>query len=244
MKKVIIMGATSGIGREIAILLGKNGWIVGVAGRRSELLEQMKEENSNITFTKRIDVTSQESPQQIFDFIEEMGGIDLYVHVAGIGWQNTELNMEKEKQTLMTNGYGFAQLVGTVFNYFSVKGEGQIACISSIAGTKGLGAAPSYSATKSFQQHYLESMAQLSTIRKADITITDIRPGFVATDLIAGSNFPMQMDVEYVGKLAVDAILKKKNVVVIDWKYKILVFFWKCIPRCLWIKLAIGKVDK
>lgn len=240
MKKAIVVGATSGIGKEVALLLAQDGWKVGIAGRRTELLKTIVSSSPNIVAYKTIDVTKEGAETLLLDLIDEMGDIDLYFHSSGIGWQNPTLDMDKEVSTVITNGVGFTRMVATAFNYFSNHQKcGHIACISSIAGTKGLGAASAYSATKRFQNHYLECLTQLANMRKLSITITDIRPGFVATDLISSGSYPMVLNPKKVAKNIVKAIYKKKGVVIIDWRYRLLVMLWKLIPRWLWIRLRI-----
>lgn len=240
MKKAIVIGATSGIGKEVALLLANQGWQVGIAGRRTELLRELHGTSANITHYKQIDVTQADAPTLLLQLIDEMGGMDLYFHSSGIGWQNNALDAEKELLTVKTNGVGFTQMVDTAFNFFATEQRaGHIACISSIAGTKGLGAAPAYSATKRFQNHYMECLTQMARMRKLPIAITDIRPGFVATDLISGSGYPMQLTAKDVAKDIMKAIKKKKGVAIIDWRYRILVGFWRLIPRWLWIRLRI-----
>ncbi len=240
-KRAIIIGATSGIGREVAILLAQNGWTVGVAGRRENLLNDLVNSTAGVTCYKVIDVNDNDAPVLLSQLIEKLGGMDLYLHSTGIGWQNEELDVKKEICTVETNAMGFTRLITAAFRYFSEHGGGQLAAISSIAGTKGLGAAPSYSASKAYQQHYLESLQQLSTIRHNNITITDIRPGFVATDLIAGSNFPMQLKPSEVARTIVAAINSRKKVITIDWRYRILTALWRIIPRSLWVRMKIKK---
>ena len=257
MRKVIVMGATSGIGMEVAKLLAANGWQVGIAGRRVERLEALTQEVNErnksknlldkdtniiggITSYKQIDVTSPNAPSLLLELIEEMGGIDLYFHSSGIGWQNNSLDIEKELKTVETNGVGFVRMVDTAFNWFADRQKkGRIACITSIAGTKGLGAAPAYSSTKRFQNHYLECLSQQAHMRHLPISITDIRPGFVKTDLIAGSNYPLQLSASYVATHIVRAIEKGKEIKVIDWRYSLLVFFWRLVPRWIWTKMRI-----
>ena len=131
-------------------------------------------------------------------------------------------------------------MVTCAFNYFAAKGNGHIAVISSIAGTKGLGAAAAYSASKRFQNTYIDCLDQLCHIRKLNIDFTDIRPGFVATPLLdGGGKYPMVMDVSKVARRIVTALNKKERVTVIDWRYRILVFFWRLIPLWLWRRLPI-----
>ena len=144
------MGATSGIGCEVAKLLASKGYQVAIAGRREARLNELQAAVPGIVASKVIDVCSDEAPQLLLQLAHEMGGIDLYFHSSGIGFQNLSLNEEKEMSTVETNALGFTRMIGTAFRYFTDKGSGHIAAISSIAGTKGLGAAPAYSSSKRF----------------------------------------------------------------------------------------------
>ena len=172
--------------------------------------------------------------------IESCGGMDVYFHASGIGKQNYSLNSAIELATIKTNGEGFVRMITAAWDYFRQKGQGHIAVISSIAGTKGLGAAPAYSATKRFQNCYLVALAHLARLNHLSISLTDIRPGFVATDLLAdGKKYPLLMQKEKVARLIVQAILKRKKRVILDWKYVILVFFWRLIPASIWERLPI-----
>ncbi len=238
-KRAIIIGATSGIGREVAMELARSGWTVGVAGRREALLRELVSSVDGVSCYEVIDVNDEAAPARLQKLIDKLGGMDLYLHSAGIGWQNVALDVEREMDTVETNAMGFTRLVTFAFNYFAGHGGGHVAAISSIAGTKGLGAAPSYSATKAFQQHYLESLQQLSAIRHLGITVTDIRPGFVATDLLAGGNYPLQLQVADVARTIANALNRGKKVVTIDWRYRLLVALWRMVPRSLWVRMRI-----
>ena len=117
-KKAIVMGATSGIGMEVAKLLAAKGWQVGIAGRRIERLQALISQGG-ITCYQQIDVTSPNAPAQFLELIEKLGGMDLYFHSSGIGWQNNTLDIEKELKTVETNGLGFTRMVDTAFNWFA-----------------------------------------------------------------------------------------------------------------------------
>lgn len=255
------MGATSGIGQEVARLLAANGYEVGIAGRREERLVQMAQATPGIVTHRQIDVTKEDAPTELYKLIEELGGMDLYFHSSGIGWENVALDADKELKTVETNGVGFVRMVSAAYNWFAeqradeakqrTEGDEQragdkerkarIACITSIARTRGLGAAPAYSATKRMQAHYLECLSQQARMRHLNIGITDIRPGFVATDLIAGSHFPLQLKAEDVARTIVRAIERGSEVVTIDWRYRLLVAAWQLIPRWLWVRLTAIK---
>ena len=119
-KKAIVMGATSGIGMEVAKLLAAKGWQVGIAGRRIERLQALISQ-SGITCYQQIDVTSPDAPAQLQELIDKLGGMDLYFHSSGIGWQNNTLDIEKELKTVETNGLGFTRMVDTAFNCFAAQ---------------------------------------------------------------------------------------------------------------------------
>ncbi|MBP5569865.1 MAG: SDR family NAD(P)-dependent oxidoreductase [Prevotella sp.] len=239
-RRAIIMGASSGMGYRIAEIFLEKGWQLGVAARREELLLSLKENHPDKVVTASIDVNDAKAGELLLQMTERMGGIDLYFHVSGIGKQNMELQQDVELSTVETNGTGFTRCITTMFNYMADHGGGQIAAISSIAGTKGLGAAPSYSATKAFQNIYLEALEQQASMRYLNIRITDIRPGFVATPLLGDDpHYPMLMDTERTAQEIVRAVLRQKHVRVLDWRYRILTPLWRLIPRWLWRRLNI-----
>jgi len=238
--KAIIVGASSGIGFEVARQLLAEGWQLGVAARREEQLLELKAEAPEQVEVMKIDVTQPDADQLLMALVERLGGMDLYFHVSGIGKQNRTLEPEIELRTVETNAVGFTRMVGAAYRYFAEKKEGHIAAISSIAGTKGLGPAPSYSATKALQATYLEALEQQARQRGLPIHITDIRPGFVDTALL-NDNFPypMLMKPEAVARDIVSSIKKRRHVRVIDGRYRILTFFWGLIPRWLWRRLKL-----
>lgn len=249
MKKAIIIGASSGIGFEVARQLLAEGWQIGVAARREERLMTLKAEAPDRVEVMTIDITKADAEERLMRLIERLGGMNLYFHASGIGKQNRTLEPDIELRTVETNALGFTRMIGAAYRYFadslsSPTGGGQegatIAAISSIAGTKGLGPAPSYSATKALQATYLEALEQQAHQRGLDIHITDIRPGFVDTALL-NDNFPypMLMRPETVARDIVRSIHKHRHVRIIDWRYRILTALWGLIPRWLWRHILI-----
>ena len=114
MKKAIVIGASSGIGMEVARLLLKQNWKVGVAARRVDLLKTIGDVE-----TKQIDVTNPEATQQLKHLIDRVGGMDLFFYASGIGKQNWTLDFSIEDATLRTNALGFTHCIDVVFHYFA-----------------------------------------------------------------------------------------------------------------------------
>ena len=235
MKRAIVVGASSGIGMEVARLLLQQGWTVGVAARRVELLQTIGQVE-----VAQIDVTAEDAAERLRSLITRLGGMDLFFYASGIGKQNRELKEDIELATMQTNGVGFTRMIGEAYRYFATQGEGHIAAITSIAGTKGLGPAPAYSATKAMQNVYLQALEQQAHARGLKIHFTDIRPGFVDTALLAGNfHYPMMLKPEKVAQEIVSAIDSKQHIRVIDWRYRLLTALWRRIPRCLWRNMKL-----
>lgn len=230
MKRAVVIGASSGIGKEVAKLLIKDGWTVGVAARRVDMLKEL-----SATATEQIDVTKEDATERLQTLIGQLGGMDLFFYASGIGKQNREMEEDIELATMQTNGLGFTRMIGEAYRYFAKQGCGHIAAITSIAGTKGLGPAPSYSATKAMQNVYLQALEQQAKSRGLKIHFTDIRPGFVDTALLSGDfHYPMMLKPEKVAKEIITAINRHQHIRVIDWKYRFLTALWRRIPKCLW----------
>ena len=245
MKTAIIIGATSGLGREAAARLVAEGWKVGIAGRRTATLEAFQNEfGKDKVCIARMDVTRPESVEALDDLLSQTGDPDLFFYVSGVGFQNRELDEEKEMRIIQTNSEGMVRMVDHFFNYvrthnYSKRHKAHIAVITSVAGTNGMGASPAYSATKKMQSTYLTALSQLSRMDKIPVCFTDIRPGFVATDILnPNKHYPMLMSKEKATDHVMKALHKKKRVYTFDWRFRLVVGLWKMIPRFVWERLT------
>lgn len=238
-KRIVIVGATSGIGLDVARLFISRGWFVGVAGRNTQMLDALKQENPSQVYTAVIDITHSDAPERLSHLIEEMSGMDVYFHSSGIGYNNPQLDETKELDTLRTNGEGFTRMIAAAYRYFRLRKKGQIVAISSVAATRGMGSAPAYSATKRFQMHYLQSIRQLATTDSLHLTVTEIRPGFVDTPLLRDGKYPMLMESKIVAQAIVKAVIRRKRLLTFDWRYRLLVAFWRMIPVRIWEKTRV-----
>lgn len=239
-KTAIIVGASSGIGLEVAKLLLTDGWHLGIAARREEPLLALKAQAPERVEVMTIDVTQPDAGERLQSLIQRLGCMDLYFHASGIGKQNRTLEEDIELRITETNAMGFTRMIVTAYRYFAARGAGHIAAITSIAGTKGLGPSPAYSATKALQSTYLQSLEQQAHQRGLNIYFTDIRPGFVDTALLEDNfPYPMLMRPESVARDIVRSIYKRRHVRVIDYRYRILTFFWRLVPRPIWRRLKL-----
>ena len=185
MKKAIIIGATSGIGLELAKVLAHSGYCVGITGRRLHLLEKLKSELGENVFLQTLDVSQSDASNDLQSMIKAMGDIDLMVINAGTGSIDPLLPWHKEKETIEINVLGFTAMANVAWHHFREKGKGHLVGVSSIAAIRG-GGTPAYNASKAFVSNYLQGLRYIATKSKLAITITDIQPGFVDTAMAQG----------------------------------------------------------
>lgn len=241
MKKIFIMGASSGIGLACAEAFLRGGLMLGLAARRTEKFEQLQKKYPGRVHYSAIDITKAEAKDKMLDLIKRMGGMDIYFHVSGIADKNPDLDPEKEVAVFETNTVGFVRCVSTAYQYFRRHGiKGQIAAVTSVAGTNGLANLSAYSASKAADRVWLTALMQLSNSTRAGITITDIRPGWITTPLLtSGKKHMMEMSLSYAVPRIIKAIVRKQRVAVIDWRWNILVGLWRIIPNALYTRLLL-----
>lgn len=234
MKRCIIIGATSGIGQALAELLLQNDYMIGVTGRREMLLDTLKEKNPDRVFVKRMDIQDLSAIEvSCKELVDQMGGLDLMIISAGIGEENKNLNFEIEHDVIKTNVQGFTCLADWGMRYFKEQGHGHLVNISSIAGIRGNGIAPSYNATKAYQINYLEGLRINAKNFGSSITVTDVRPGFVDTAMAKGDGLFWVAPVEKASKQIYRAIKQKKQVVYVSKRWKLIGILLKLIPYSL-----------
>ncbi|HHT61590.1 MAG: SDR family NAD(P)-dependent oxidoreductase [Paludibacteraceae bacterium] len=238
MKKAIIIGATSGIGRELAKLLMENGYKVGITGRRGELLDEIKKENPNAYSVKLLDVTDTKNAiEKLDELVSELGGMDVLILSSGIGDMNENLDFTIEKRTIDTNVIGFTCVADWAFNYFEKQNYGHLVGISSVGGLRGSRQAPAYNATKAYQINYLEGLRQKATNLKMPIFVTDIRPGLVDTAMAKGEGLFWVMPLNRVTQQIFRAIKRQKKVAYVTKRWRIIAFISKHLPKFIYDKM-------
>ncbi len=238
MEKAIIIGASSGMGYELARILSRNGYIVGVMARRVELLNKLCMGAEGRLLAKGIDVADAGSAMETLRaFIGEMGGVDLVVISAGTGDINNELNWHVEEETIRTNVTGFAALANVAMDHFTEKGRGHLVGISSIAALRGGRESPAYNASKAFESNYLEGLRQKVRKSGLPITLTDIKPGFVRTAMAKGEGIFWAAEPGKAAMQIYQAIKRKKTGAYITRRWALVAWVIKLLPACIYERL-------
>lgn len=238
MKKSIVIGATSGIGKGLAEKLASENYLVGITGRRNELLLELQSQNRKVFFPKNFDVAdTNKIPEHLEDLTKQLGGLDLLIISSGTGELNFNLDFEMEKRTVETNVLGFTCIANWAFNYFENQKFGHLVAISSIAGLRGSRMAPAYNATKAFQINYLEGLRQKAAKLKTEIFVTDIRPGFVDTAMAKGEGKFWVASVNKATNQIFQAIKMKKKIAYITKRWQLIAIIVKIIPRIIYDRM-------
>jgi short-subunit dehydrogenase len=237
MKKVIIIGATSGIGRELARLYAGAGYLVGATGRRQDLLYSLQLEYPNHIVTECFDATSDDSPAHLGSLCRKLGGLDLLIYNAGWGDLSETLDWATEKATIDVNVNGFLRAIHFGWHYFIRQGHGHLVTVSSIAGIRGNRHSTSYSAAKGFQSIYFEGLYLRARKLKVPLYVTDIQPGFVDTKMAKGPTFWVSSPKKAARQIA-RAIDHRRWRVYITRRWWIVAKLFKYIPA--WIYHRIG----
>ena len=237
MKKAIIVGATSGIGRALAKLLVENDYKVGITGRRTHLLAEIQNEKPDSYIIESFDISETQSiSSHLTTLTQKLGGLDVLVISSGTGDLNDTLNFDIEKRTIDTNVSGFTAVADWTFNYFEQQKHGHLVAISSVAGLRGNRSAPSYAASKAYQINYLQGLKQIAQKIKGAVIVTDIRPGFVDTPMAQGNVFWVA-SVDKAARQIYTAIKCKKKTAYVSKRWGIMALIMRLLPEWIYNKM-------
>jgi short-subunit dehydrogenase len=231
----------------VASLLVEKGWRVAVTARRTDALDELRVMyGADRVMTMAMDVTKAEATTTLDNILGEFGAPDLFFYASGIGGQNRELDIEKELDIIRTNCEGMVRVVDHFVNYvrsskeYDKRHRAHIAVITSVAGTRGIGTAAAYSASKAMQSEYITALSQLCSMENIPARFTDVRPRFVKTPILnPDKHYPMLISVDRAAQHILRGLKHKRRVLIFDWRFKLLVFFWHLIPRFVWERLSI-----
>ena len=232
---IVIIGATSGIGKALFEKYANGANRIGIIGRRTHLLDELHQKYPSKTISTKGDITHLEEIEQAINTLHDMlGKIDLAIVCAGIGEINTTLDYAVERPTIDTNVVGWTFVIDLLYHIFELQGHGHLVAITSAGGLRGEHIAPAYSATKAYQINYMEALRKKAFKNGRHITVTDIRPGLVDTAMAKGEGLFWVMPVEKVAGQIIAAIRKQKSVAYVTKRWHVLAVINKFLPECLY----------
>lgn len=238
-QRIIIIGATSGIGRQLAQLYAQQNWLVGVTGRREEMLQSLQDAYPDNIITQPMDVTEPNALELLKQLIIKMDGMDVLLYNSGFGQAEPVLRWEIEQKTTLTNVNGFLLLANYAFNFFIVNQQsGHIAATSSIAAIRGNSFAPAYSASKAFMSTYMEGLHMRAKKQRLPIFITDIQPGFVATKMAQGNKQFWVASPEKAARQIFRALERKQFKAYITRRWWLIAKMLKWMPNFIYHRIS------
>ena len=247
-KKVIwITGASSGIGKALAIKFAENGWIVAASARRENLLKELQNINQNI-YPYPLDVTDIEKCKSTAkSIIDNLNGIDICVFGTGMHDPKSEkqFNLNKIREIMEVNYFGTMNSINSIYDYFSEKKNGQISIISSVAGYRGLPAAGAYCASKAALTSFTESLN--FEMKMKNVRVSLISPGFIKTPMTDQNDFPMPMikSPEFAANEIYKGLTKKKGFEIHFPKaFTFIMKLLQILPNGLYFKLVSKGMKK
>lgn len=235
---IIIIGATSGIGKALFEKYTTEGNRIGIVGRRTILLDELSKQYPGCTLTATADITKQDEVERaIHDFTKEFGHVDLAIVCSGTGEINPTLDYALERPTLNTNVIGWTFVIDTLFHLFEQQAHGHLVAITSAGGLRGEAMAPAYSATKAYQINYMEALRKKAFKAGGKVIVTDIRPGLVNTAMAKGEGLFWVMPVEKVASQICAAIRKRKSKVYVTKRWHVLAIINKNFPFTLYKRM-------
>ena len=238
MKKVIIVGATSGIGLELARQMVKRGYRVGGCGRRDEVLNKLENDLSSNFYGQKLDIRATGSiDNSMNQLIEKLDGMDICIISSGVSKDNLLLEWSVEQNIIQTNIVGYAAVAAFAARYFLRQRTGHLVGITSLTKYFANRSVPSYNASKAFASNYLDSLRY--RLHGKNLFVTEIVPGFIDTPMLKNpERTVMLIPVEKAVEQMIKAIEKKKKVVIISKRWRIFKWLLPIIPDVVYRKVT------
>ncbi len=228
----VIIGASSGIGKNLAGELSSEGWRLALAARRLDLLEKIAAACGPDTLIRCVDLTECEKAAAVIQsLLDELGTVDLFIISAGTGHINPELEWYPDRDTLLVNVAGFVSLAQVAMRHFLRQGYGHLVGISSIAALRGSGGSAAYAASKAFQSIYLDGLRDLAKLRGLPITVTEAQPGFVDTAMMKASRPFWVASPEVAARQILRAVRRGAKHAYVTRRWAIVAWLFKLLPR-------------
>lgn len=235
---IVIIGATSGVGKTLFEKYANENNRIGIIGRRAHLLDELYQKYPSKTIPTKADITNLEEIEQAINALhKEMEYIDLAIVCSGTGDINATLDYSIERPAIDTNIVGWTFVIDMLYHILEQQGHGHLVAITSAGGLRGEAMAPAYSATKAYQINYVEALRKKALKNGEHIIVTDICPGLVDTAMAKGEGLFWVMPVEKVARQIISAIRKKKSKAYVTRRWHILAIINKNLPFFLYKRL-------
>ena len=237
---VLISGASSGLGRSLALQYAKQGATLGLIARRRELLKDLSQEIPNAAIYVA-DVRDSDAMQAVaHDFVLHHGQPDIVIANAGISrGVLTEYAEDGEvfADILATNVNGMLHIFQPFISHMRAVGNGRLVGIASVAGYRGLPGGGAYSASKAAAIAYLESLRV--EMHGSGVSVITVCPGYVITPMTASNPFymPFLMSAEDMADKIIRVIDRRKLYAVIPWQMAIVARALRLLPNFLYDRL-------
>ena len=241
MNKIWITGASSGIGKSLALRFANEGWQVAASARRENLLNEISRSNKNI-FSFPLDVTDSEKCKDVFNKIrEKFNEIDISVFCTGIHDPSSEkkFDLESIRKIMNVNFFGTINSVNAVYDYYREKKSGHISIVSSVAGYRGLPAGGAYCASKAALTNYAESL--YFDMKRFNVRVSVVSPGFIKTPMTDQNDFTMPMikSAEFAAEEMFKGLTKSNSFEIhFPKQFTYLMKILKIMPNWLYLKIV------
>lgn len=244
MNHVMLVGATDGIGLELARVYLARGWRVGLMGRDAAKLDavaaQLRGEFPNGTLmTEACDVTDAiRLPGAFESLLAKLGQADLVVYVAGVlieGDGATSVFAD-DSAMLATNALAATHLLGLAANYFAAARRGHLAAIGSIAGDRGRRRNPAYNASKAALHAYLEGLR--NRLYPLGVRVSTVKPGFVRTRMLSGRTAPGAISAREAAGLIARGLDRGRESFYVPWWWGLMGLALRLTPRAVFKRVG------
>ena len=238
-KVIWITGASSGIGKALAIKFSNEGWQVAASARRENLLKELNKKYPNI-HSFSLDVTDSEKCKTVsVEILNKLKSIEICVFCAGIHDPQSEkkFSLDTIRQIMETNFFGTINSINSIIDYYKEKKSGQISIVSSVAGYRGLPAAGAYCASKSALSSFAESL--YFDMKRFNVRVSIINPGFIKTPMTDQNDFKMPMikSAEFAADQIYIGLTKKKSFEIhFPKSLTYMMKFIKILPNWIYLK--------
>jgi short-subunit dehydrogenase len=232
------VGASSGIGRSLAVVLSLEGYRVGVVARRTELLVQLQGELAGPCVIKTADVSQPDVAMPLLrELIDELVDVELFIVSAGTGFDNAALEWEPERETISVNVLGFAGMVNVAVAHLERRGSGHLVGISSLAALRGIGGAPAYAASKAFVSNYLQGVRYRFKKLKLPVVVTDVQPGFVDTRMAKADQQFWVASPQKAARQIASAIRGHREHVYVTRRWRLIAWLLRLVPDAVYSRI-------